>query len=260
MSSSASRSADEDVRAPSEMKIAVLNDIHGNLPALEAVLAEVALREVDAIVVGGDVVAGPFPSATLALLRALETPTTLIHGNAESETLRFARDGVVDGLVPADLIQWVAEKLRDDQLAWIGEWPLTAQIGTTLFCHATPQDDVTVFTKLTSDENVREKIGAISAEIQTIICGHTHIQFDRIVDGIRIVNAGSIGMPFGEGGAHWLLIDGDALYFQRTMYDVDEAAEQIRTSDYPQAEQFATGNVLSVPTFDAAYAMLNGLE
>ncbi len=246
------------------MKIAALYDIHGNLPALDAVLAEVEARAVDTLVIGGDVIAGPMPAACLDRLQQLALPTYFIHGNHESEVLRYLDTGDPGGLSQSGdaVSRWVAGVLSAEQIAWIRTWPMTvtlrlAGLGNVLFCHANPQDDVTVFTEQTPAERVREVLGSVSAEI--LVCGHTHMQFDRTVDQVRILNAGSVGLPFGAVGAHWLLLDGD-VEFMRSAYDYAQAADMIRATDYPTATAFAEGNILSAPASADAINRLQQIE
>lgn len=247
------------------MRIAALYDIHGNLPALEAVLEAVNKQAVDHIIVGGDVVAGPMPCESLDLLQAVgqTMPMTFLHGNAESEVLRFVAGEEPGGLSPqADrFAEWVASKLSQEQIQFITDWHLTytAEMDdghTVLFCHATPQNDIDIFTKQTPDDALSPFFAGIEA--QTVICGHTHMQFDRFYDGMQIVNAGSVGMPFGKTGANWLLVD-SGVTFMHTDYDLTAAAERIRNTDDPEAEDFASNNVLSSPTEAQALAFLTQL-
>lgn len=246
------------------MRVAALYDIHGNLPALEAVLAKIAHANVDTLVIGGDVVAGPLPNETLARLQALDLPIHCIHGNAESELLRALAGQEPGGLssYADDEARWVAQTLTAEHRAFIATWAdtitLTVEgIGDVLFCHATPQDDLTVFTKETAEERLVPILGGLA--VAMVICGHTHMQFDRIIAGVRLVNAGSVGMPFGHTGADWLLLDGDVM-LRHTDYDLAAAAERIRRSAYPHAEEFAAGNILQAPTVAQAMAMLTRLE
>ena len=247
------------------MKIAALYDIHGNLPALEAVLQAVRAADVDLIVVGGDVVAGPQPIDTLACLQAesANTPIQFIRGNAESELLRCVAGQEIGGLSERanDEARWLASYLPENLIQFIAQWPATVAHNidgqTVLFCHATPQNDIDVFTRLTSEERLMSIFGALDASL--VVCGHTHMQFARTVGDMRLVNAGSVGMPFGHTGADWLLFDG-AVQFQHTEYDLSQAAVRIRQSDYPQAEAFAANNVLQAPAEEAALQMLAQLE
>ena len=114
-----------------------------------------------------------------------------------------------------------------------------------LFCHATPRSDAEVFTRATPTDRLAPILEPTGAPV--VGCGHTHMQFDRVVGRVRVVNAGSVGMPFGKPGAYWLLL-GPGVELQRTPYDFADAAERIRATDYPQAERFAAGAVLQPPS------------
>lgn len=240
------------------MRVAALYDIHGNLPALEAVLDDVQRAAVDRVVVGGDVVPGPMPRETLARLLDLEIPTQFIRGNGDRAVLEHVA-GVATGSVPEafrPVIRWNAEQLDAHHVQAMATWPGTLRLeveplGSVLFCHATPRSDVEIFTRRTAEETLRAVFGEGPP---LVVCGHTHMQFDRPVAGVRVVNAGSVGMPFGNPGAYWLLLDGD-VHLRCTDYDLEAAAARIRSSGYPQAEQFATGNVLTCPTEEQMLAL-----
>lgn len=236
------------------MRIAALYDIHGNLPALEAVLAEVRRERVDEIIVGGDVLPGPMPREALDTLFQLEIPVRFLIGNADRETLA-TRAGTPSPTVPPafrPVFHWVVEQLTEEHASSIERWPATLRartaLGDVLFCHATPRNDTEIFTRLTADDRLTPVLAGVDSNV--VVCGHTHMQFDRTVGGIRVVNAGSIGMPFGEPGAYWLLL-GDEVSFRRTEYDLVAAAARIRETGYPQASEFAEGNVLHPPSADA---------
>jgi predicted phosphodiesterase len=243
------------------MKVAALYDIHGNLPALEAVLADVRRAGVDRIVVGGDVVPGPMPKESLALLRSLDVPAEFIRGNGERVVLA-ARAGHEISEVPEafrDGIRWNAAQLDDEQAEWLARWPLTTRqtvraLGDVVFCHATPRNDTDVFTRDTANDRLVKVFDAVNAAV--VVCGHTHMQFDRRIGATRVVNAGSVGMPFGEPGAYWLLM-ADTVELRCARYDFVEAAARIGATRYPQAAQFAATNVLHPPseaTMIAAFA------
>lgn len=233
------------------MRVAALYDIHGNLPALEAVLQEVRQAGVGWIVVGGDVVSGPMPRETLATLLDFEIPVQFIQGNGEAEVLAQIR-GQDTGNVPEQFrpaMRWVAEQLAPDYEALLAGWPLTLQLeidglGEALFCHATPRNNTEVFTRLTPEERLLPVFASVESPV--VVCGHTHMQFDRTVGKTRVVNAGSVGMPYGAQGACWLLL-GPAIEHRRTGYDLARAAERIRLTPYPLAEDFAARNVLRRP-------------
>ncbi|NUQ11043.1 MAG: metallophosphoesterase family protein [Gemmatimonadaceae bacterium] len=247
------------------MRIAALYDVHGNLPALEAVLDEVGRAGVDAIVVGGDVVPGPMPRECLERLRASAIPVEYIHGNGESAVLDVLRGGAIERVpeVFRSSIRWCAEQLTPELVAWLATWPATIHldvtgIGDTLFCHATPRNDTEVFTRLSPDEWVRPMFAGVTAPLA--VCGHTHMAFDRRLGALRIVNAGSVGMPFGPPGAYWARLGPD-VEFRHTLYDLQIAATRIRLTSYPEAESFVSNQVLhprSEQDVLAAYARVDG--
>jgi putative phosphoesterase len=234
------------------MRVAALYDIHGNLPALEAVLEEVRRSDVDRIVVGGDVVPGPLPLETIASLLELDVPIDFIKGNGDREVVARSR-GIDTGTVPEKfrpVIDWVAAQLRPEHEQLLAGWPKTLRMDiggpdAVLFCHATPRNDTDIFTRLTPEAPLLPIFDDLDARL--VICGHTHMQFDRTIGPARVVNAGSVGMPFGEPGAYWLLLGPD-IELRRTPYDFAHAAARIRGSAYPQAEDFATRNVLQPPS------------
>lgn len=225
------------------MRVAALYDIHGNLPALEAVMADVLRTGVDAIVVGGDVLPGPMPRECLDLLHSSGLPTEFIHGNGESAALEALRGGALEKVPepyrPA--IRWSAAELPDEYSATIAGWRLTTRldiegVGDTLFCHATPRNDTELITRLSPDDRIREVFEGIRCDLA--VCGHTHMQFDRTVGSLRIANAGSVGMPFGEPGAYWLLL-GPGLELRRTSYDLEAGAARLKASAFPRVDEFA---------------------
>jgi predicted phosphodiesterase len=233
------------------MRVAALYDIHGNLPAPEAVLAEVRREGVDRMVVGGDVLPGPMPREALEMLLALDLPTGFIRGDGDRAVLEE-----MTGIAPAvpesvrETIRWTAAQLAHQHARAIAAWPETLRIavpplGDVVFCHATPRSDTRIFTRLTPEDRLRPLFDPIDAPLA--VCGHTHMQFDRAAGRTRVVNAGSVGMPFGEPGAYWLLLGPDA-GFRRTEYDLHAAAARIRATAYPGAEDFAAGHLLHPPS------------
>ncbi|MGQ0733157.1 MAG: metallophosphoesterase family protein [Acidobacteriota bacterium] len=234
------------------MRVAALYDIHGNLPALEAVLAEVERIGVDLVVIGGDVVPGPMPRETLDALLNLELPVEFIHGNGERELSSLMTGGGLGGVPEAyhEAFRWIADVLTAEQRAVLAGWPPTVRfdiphLGSALFCHATPRSDTELFTSATPERDLLAVFGAQTDPL--VVCGHTHIAFDRRVGRTRVVNAGSVGMPFGTPGAHWLLLGPD-VELKCTDYDREAACARIRASGYPQAEEFATRYVLDPPS------------
>jgi putative phosphoesterase len=192
--------------------IATLYDVHGNLRALEAVLAEVP--DDATIVVGGDVCAGgEQPSETLERLRALGDRVVWVRGNADRELT--PGEG---GLVPEPLVEATRDRLSDEQIAFLHSRPASARIGDVLYVHASPRNDTDIFTERTPEERIAFLFENVDAEV--VVCGHTHTQFERTVAGVRVVNSGSVGMPYeDEPGAFWTL----DLDHRRTAYDGAEA-------------------------------------
>src|SRR5437867_8727317 len=245
------------------MRFAALYDIHGNLPALEAVLRDIRQANVDQIVVGGDVVPGPLPCEALRRLLDLDLPSHFIHGNGELAILAQmvgARTGSVTywgttlGARPPESIveiyRWTAAQLQPDLEPVLAHWPKTLQLeidglGQVLFCHSTPRSETEVFTRLTSEDRLLPIFQGLNAPV--VVCGHTHMQFDRMIGRTRVVNAGSVGMPFSDSGADWLLL-GPEVELRRTNYDALTAADRIRAAEYPDAQEFVAKYVLQRPS------------
>lgn len=234
------------------MRVAAIYDIHGNLPALEAVLQDIRREGVDEIVVGGDVIPGPMPCETLATLLDLDVPLRFIMGNGDREVLAQLA-GTETGAVPERLrnvIVWVAKQITTEYEELISGWPLTVQIevrgvGKVLFCHATPRNDTEIFTRLTPENRLLPILGELYVDV--VVCGHTHMQFDRTIGELRVVNAGSVGMAYGEPGAYWLLLGPD-IQLRHTLYDLAEGARRVRETSYPFAEDFAANNIMQPPS------------
>src|SRR5881396_2469670 len=245
------------------MRFAALYDIHGNLPALEAVLRDIRQADVDQIVVGGDAVPGPMPREALRRLLDLDLPTHFIHGNGELAILaqmEGARTGSVtywgttSGARPPESIveiyRWTTGQLQPEFEPVLARWPKTLQLeidglGQVLFCHSTPRSETEVFTRLTAEDRLLPLFEPL--QVAAVVCGHTHMQFDRMIGRTRVINAVSLGMPFGEPGAYWLLLGPD-VRLRRTLYDFTQAAERIRGTEYPRAEEFAVQSVLTPPS------------
>jgi predicted phosphodiesterase len=244
-------------------RVAVIADVHGNAPALAAVLAEVATLDVDLVVDCGDLLTGPLPAETLALVRGLGDRIRHVRGNAERE-LVAAYDGgpgwqppagSVSG--PGDITRHVAAALTPADRELLDRFAPTVVVtvdglGDVCFCHGTPRSEDEMLTAHTSDE----RLGAVLADApaRVVVGGHTHSLVDRTVGGIRYVNAGSVGMPYeGEPGAYWVLLGPD-VELRRTAYDLDAACARIAASGMPDAEAFAAEFVASSHARDEAAA------
>jgi len=206
------------------VRLAALCDIHGNLPALEAVVPEL---DADIIVIGGDVASGPFPLETLEVLRSLPVPVRYVRGNADRV---LDLEGIPEPNRSARL--WVAERLGDENLRFLRGLPLDLVVDGIHFCHGAPGSDTAPMTRYTTEERLRVLL--LAARERIVVCGHTHVQFDRSLDAVRVLNAGSVGAPYEvEPGAYWLELEDCEPRLRRTEYDVEEAARRIRASGYP---------------------------
>jgi putative phosphoesterase len=224
------------------LKVATLYDVHGNLPALEAVLADVP--DDAAIVVGGDVAAGPFPSETLERLRALGDRVHWLRGNADRELTPGE-----PGLAPPEVLAWVRTRLSAEQIAFLYALPETLELdvdglGRVLFCHATPQSDVDIFTERTPEEQIAPQF--VNLGVDLVVCGHTHMQFVRTIAGVSVVNSGSVGMAYEDSpGAYWLLLGPDVESRQST-FDLDTGDYPVEWPSAPREEAIAFFETLAV--------------
>jgi predicted phosphodiesterase len=181
------------------MRVAALYDVHGNLPALEAVLADPRCTSADVIVCGGDLCAGPMPVEVLDVLRRKAAERNVVRSWPTTVTLD------IDGL------------------------------GPTVFCHGSPRADDEILTRITPDDDIDDACGGNAI----VVGGHTHVQFDRVAGRTRFVNAGSVGMPYeGRTAAFWALLGPD-IELVSTAYDVESAVTAIRATGYPDAGDMA---------------------
>jgi predicted phosphodiesterase len=218
------------------VRVAALYDIHGNLPALEAVLARLDDEAIDAYVIGGDTTAGPLPAGTLERVLALGDRAHVIRGNGD----RLTREATE------------AASLSEEQIDFMTSLPLTVTLdvdglGPTLFCHATPRSDEEVFTERDPDELVAEMLAG--TQEATVVCGHTHLQVDRRVGRWRLVNAGSVGFPNDALGAHWAILGPD-VDLRQLDYDRDAAYKQFKQTHWYATDRgnFLVENLLKPPT------------
>jgi predicted phosphodiesterase len=215
------------------------------------VLAEVESERPDLVLVGGDLVAGPFPAESLDVLRALEPPVEFVRGNADREV-------VAGGAEDRD---WCLDRLGPERAAFVAGWPLTVRsevegLGRVLFCHATPDSDEAFLTPATPEEAVAEALAGAEADV--VVYGHIHVQYER-GHAPRLVNPGSVGWPHeGRRGAYWAILGPD-VEFRRTEYDADGAAELVLASGYPNARHMAD-TIRDPPTAEEATAHFEQLR
>jgi putative phosphoesterase len=247
------------------MKIAALYDIHGNLPALDAVLSELQELRPDIIVLGGDIVLGPLPTQTLAHLHSFTAiPIVALRGNCDREVATILDNPSAAAALPEEVhatTRWTAQQLSPDQRAYLRDLPPTLtfsveELGDILFCHATPSSDTDLFTTRTPQARLDSLFHNVQHPL--VVCGHTHMQFELRTGTTRILNAGSVGMPYADQpAAYWLLLGPEGAEFRKTLYDLQAAAQVVRGSGYPQAQDFADENILKIPTAEEA---LNAFE
>lgn len=227
------------------MRVAAVSDIHGNLPALEAVLAEVEREQVDELVVVGDTVSGPWPAEVFDLV--IGAGAQVVRGNVD----RLVLDGG-EGAIG----EWSARRLGIRRGS-VAMWPLTVELtidglGRTLFCHATPTSDELIYTRVTPDDELASIFAGVNVDV--VVCGHTHVQFDRtLTTGLRIVNAGSVGMPYEgrRGEAFWALLGPD-VDLRHTAYDVVAAGAAMRRTGAPDVDDQLIRYLLEPPDPDEA--------
>lgn len=233
------------------MRIAALYDIHGNLPALEAVLEEVVDADVDLIVFGGDLCFGPLPAETLHLAQSLEN-TRFVRGNADREVAGEGGEKL-DGWI-RDVTDWCYAQLPPEDRSFLLAQSTSVtvdvdELGATLFCHGSPRGDEETITIATPEVRLEEMFAGVSERL--IVCGHTHAQFERNAAGHHVVNAGSVGLPFGNPGAYWALL-GPEIELRRTEYDYRRAGRLFRKKGGPEADGFAEHITMPPPLETAA--------
>jgi predicted phosphodiesterase len=242
------------------MRVAVLADIHGNLPALEAVLAEPDVAAADAVVLLGDIALGPMPAESLDLLDSFEERAVWVHGNCEREVVS-AYDGQPvpgpNGESARDTASMLERRHRD----LLDGLPLTVTLdidglGAVLFCHATPRRDDEMVLVDSPLPVWRRALGGVQESL--VVMGHTHMPFDRLVDGRRAVNPGSVGMSYGAPGACWALL-GRSVELRRTTYDAESAAARIGAGGHREAEAWAQEYVVSPPSDAEALEVFTAL-
>jgi putative phosphoesterase len=217
-------------------RVAVLGDVHGNAPALAAVLDEVRREDVDLVVWTGDLSWGPEPTATLDLVRSLELPSRFVRGNSERYLLELA-DGAVEE--PPERERWMLAAHTADDLALLRTYEHAHSIevdglGAVYFTHGSPRSDEELLTAVTPEPRLRDATREISERV--LVSGHTHAQYDRVA-GLRALNPGSVGLPYeGRPGAYWALLGPD-VELRRTEYDVRDAVARLRASGIPDPER-----------------------
>ncbi|HEX3831897.1 MAG TPA: metallophosphoesterase family protein [Solirubrobacteraceae bacterium] len=227
------------------MQIAVLADVHGNLPALRAVLAALDREPVDAIVVAGDVCGGPLVRAALELLEARPEPLHWIAGNSERETVAVFDGGEIPDGPPGRADAWSAGQLDRRWRDALAGWPIAVTLDGVCFCHGSPRRDDEILTRGTPDPALAEALADVPAAL--VVGGHTHQQMIRRVHA-RLVyaNAGSVGLPYeGNVGAFWMVVADGVPGLRETSYDHAAALAELRASGFPEFEDHFDGSLVS---------------
>jgi predicted phosphodiesterase len=237
--------------SPERMRVAALYDIHANAVALRAVLAELEREHVDLIVVGGDAAPGPLPGPTIELLRSLGDRAVFVRGNTDRWTVEEfdarAGGGPDEGRIERPAAAWTATMIDQEQRDFLASFqePVVIEVdglGATLFCHGSPRSDEEILTALTPEDRWRPMFAGVDQQL--VVCGHTHAQSDRVLGGVRVVNAGSVGMPFeGRAGAFWALLGPD-VELRRTEYDIRAAEAELREGGWPGVDDFLRNSLL----------------
>jgi predicted phosphodiesterase len=217
-------------------QVAVLSDVHANVPALEAVLAE---ADADLYVFCGDLTWGPEPARTVELVRALGDRAVCLRGNGERAVRQMSAG---DRATETDRDVWMIDHHRGAPVEFIGTFAFDAVVdveglGAVRFCHGSPRSDHEVVTPATP----ADRFAALTARVEerVLVTGHTHIQFDRRVGDRRSVNPGSVGLPYhlgAPGTAYWAMLGPDVSLRQTTYRLADTLA---RLGGDPGAEKIA---------------------
>jgi putative phosphoesterase len=230
------------------LRLAVFGDIHGNLPAFEAILADLKRQSPDALLCLGDVAAmGAWPRECVQLLASLDCPVVL--GNADEDMLTprpFEARGFPDERELYDFDDWGRRQLTAAELVHLRGYRNTVELPGLLAFHGSP-------------ESCRESVGAATPEARleelragfgrqaVWVSGHTHAPLLRTLDGWRLLNPGSVGLAYEKRGdryvnvsrAEYLILDREGVQVRRVKYDVMAVQAGIRERKMPHAEWWA---------------------
>jgi putative phosphoesterase len=254
MRSSASRDA--------VARVAVLADVHGNATALAAVLAEAERERPDLLVQCGDLTWGAEPLETLRLLASWDGLVRSVRGNADRAVLEVGDRLSADaGAAVTEREAWMVEAHDAEARRALEAFDERVTVavdglGTVLFCHGSPRSDEELITVETPEERLSEALAGVTADV--VVTAHTHVRYERTVLGRRLLNPGSVGLPYeGRPGAYWAVL-GPSVEFRRTEYNLDEAAARYRASGDPRADEMVE-LLVSPPTAAEAIAHAEGL-
>ncbi len=204
------------------MTVAILYDVHGNLPALEAVLDDAAQAGIEGFVLGGDyALFGPAPLDTVSRLRELPGEVTWIRGNVDRWC--FDPQSAPDDEVLRGAISACRDALGTPLVEELGSLDEQAVLGSVRFCHGSPLSDIRSFMPQAGEDD-NELLAGVGE--RRVVFGHTHLPFRRVVDdGVELFNPGSVGFPFDgdDRAAYGMLHDDGSFEPRRVPYDVSAA-------------------------------------
>jgi predicted phosphodiesterase len=214
--------------------LACLADTHGNVAALDAVLRSPEFAEADGVAFLGCTTTGPDPLGVLARCDEIEIPVFHLAGNGERALWQMA---VAGRPTESEVDEWLVQQHGPRGVAMVRAWPQSWSVsvrglGEVRLCHGSPRSDVELLTPGTPEDRIIAAM--VDVPEQTLVHGHTHLQYDRLVAGRRVVGAGSVGLPYHDGtfGARWALLGPDVRLIT-TPYDLAEARRSVLASGYP---------------------------
>ncbi len=210
-------------------RIAVIYDIHGNIGALEAVLDAAESEGFDGLLCGGDIaMLGPEPAACVDRLRDYGDRLVAIRGNT---------DRWVASDQPDESLEWTREAIGAERAEWLGSLPasIVLEQHDVLVVHATPGSDEDVIAPDAPEQEVAAELTGVVQH--TVLYGHIHIQYRRVVGAIELVNPGSVGLPFdGDPRAAWAMLEDGSVTFRRTEYDVRATIAAVNAKALPRGD------------------------
>lgn len=227
------------------MLLAVLADIHGNLPALRAVLTELDREPVDAIVVGGDTCGGPLARAALDHLSMRPEPVHWIAGNAEREAVAVYDGGEISDDPASRAAAWTAAQLDAQWRDTIAGWPITLTLDGVRFCHGSPRRDDEIITRATPEPAIADALSGVVEDL--VLGGHTHQQMIRAGSATTTyVNTGSVGLPYeGRPNAFWTVVADRRPQLRSTGYELAPALDELRDSGFPAVDGFCADSLIT---------------
>ena len=225
------------------MRTAVVSDIHGNLTALEAVIADLKKTAPDSVSQGGDLPAGGWrPAEVVDRIRELGWPGVL--GNTDEMLWAPGRQAELEKKAPhlrslfefvfQSIVPWTRERLGNERIAWLRSLPEEQREESFLLLHASPQDLWHAPLKTSTDEEFTATYGGLGAA--TVIYGHIHTPFVRRLPGLTVANAGSVSLSYdGDPRASYLLLEDGGVTIRRVEYDVEREVRGLKESGYPLA-------------------------